>query len=118
MRDIDFRRKFMRCLTNPLSFLLLLALPLSVMPVYAQSGGSCDLARDPIRCKARLEAQAACQDKRGRAKQQCMTTYLPLPDCSQTEDAQRCEARQKARIQCQDKIGRDLRACLNEYGLH
>ncbi len=96
----------------------LFVLMFSIPPALAQGDLRCEQARDPARCLARQKAQIDCQEKRGRARQQCLLAHLPPPDCSRTEDPQRCEARQEARIQCKDKSGRALRACLKEYGLH
>ena len=72
----------------------------------------CRLARDPRRCAARLEARAACRDKRGTEKRRCLAVLLPPPDCQHASDAARCKALAAARAACQGKAGGELRRCM------
>jgi len=82
----------------------------------AASVMDCGAARDPARCVGRQQAQDACQDLRGRARQQCLLDHLPAPDCSAAEAPTRCQQRQQARAACKGLSGKAWRACLSEQG--
>jgi hypothetical protein len=103
---------------------LLTGLIVGVLPLCAEaqqaaaSGGTkvvdCNKARDPQRCQAREAARAACQDKRGAARRQCMEDSMPPTDCSKAPNPARCSAMLAAREACKDKVGPAHRQCMRE----
>jgi hypothetical protein len=90
---------------------LLLALPAQAQP-GAQAATDCAKARAPQRCGARQAAAAACQDKRGPERRQCIDDRMPPPDCAKARNPTRCEAMNQAKAACQGKAGKEHRLCL------
>ena len=74
--------------------------------------GDCRQARDPQRCAARLEARAACRDKRGLDRHQCLAALMPPPDCRKAADPARCHALAAARAACKGKAGAEFPRCV------
>jgi len=106
----------MRGFTLSLAAALIMAVAVPAAHAYLDLGatltGDCRLARDPRRCAARLEARAACRDKRGVEKRRCLEALLPPPDCSRAADPARCAALAAARAACRGKAGAELRRCM------
>lgn len=97
----------------------LIAAPLPTTALAQTTGGApkaidCGKARDPQRCQAREAARAACQDKRGAARRQCIEDAMPPPDCSKSPNPARCSAMLAAREACKDKAGPAHRQCMRE----
>jgi hypothetical protein len=74
----------------------------------------CSKASNPQHCADRQKAQAACQDLRGTARQDCMTDNMPPPDCGKSANPERCAAQQTQRLACKGKYGPDRQACVKE----
>ncbi len=74
----------------------------------------CRKASNPQHCLDRQQAQTACKDLRGPARQDCMTDHMPPPDCDKSADPARCAAMQSARTACKGKYGPERQACLQE----
>jgi len=72
----------------------------------------CAKARNPERCEARQKARAACPDKRGADRRQCVKEHMPPPDCSKAPNPARCAAMQAAQEACRGKSGADYRQCV------
>jgi hypothetical protein len=86
-------------------------------PTSALPGSSpeCRKARDPQRCEALKEAQAACADKRGAEKKSCVQNAMPPADCSKASHPQRCADHQKAKEACKEKSGREYKQCIRQH---
>lgn len=74
----------------------------------------CAKARNPERCEARQKARAACLDKRGPERRQCVKDNMPPPDCAKAPNPARCAAMQAAQEACKGKVGPAHRQCLRD----
>lgn len=92
----------------------LLALPALAQSLVRSAVEPCAMARDSVRCEARLAALKVCAAKRSAEKQACLAARMPPPDCRRTQDPPRCEAEQRAAEICRGKAGRELKQCLRD----
>lgn len=78
----------------------------------------CGKAADPARCTARQAAheqvRAACSDKVGSERRQCMHQQAQQIDCARARVPQQCEARKQAYAACRERSGPDFKRCVQE----
>jgi hypothetical protein len=78
----------------------------------------CSKAADPAQCEARRaaheQALAACRDRIGGERRQCMHQHAQQIDCARARVPQQCEARKRAYAACQELGGPDFKRCVQE----
>ena len=78
----------------------------------------CPLAVDPEACKAhqqaRDQARAACGDKFGLERRQCMDEQMRNFDCAKSSNPAQCEARMKVYQECKGQAGPAFRQCVQQ----
>ncbi|MGE5469327.1 MAG: hypothetical protein ACM3X0_00880 [Bacteroidota bacterium] len=83
-----------------------------------RSPRDCSQAPDPAACTARRaardEAMAACQDKAGPQRRECMQVQMQNVDCSKMGNPERCAAHKAASQACQGQSGPALRQCMQD----
>lgn len=96
------------------SLMALLAQANALAQLGAPQAVDCAKARDPEGCVARQQARAACGDKRGPERRECVRAHLPPPDCAKAAKPARCLAEQAAQEACKGKVGAAHRQCLRD----
>jgi len=78
----------------------------------------CPQAPNPEACKAhqqaRDQARAACGDRFGRERRQCMDEQMRNFDCARSGNPAQCEARMKVYQECQGQAGPAFRQCVQQ----
>lgn len=78
----------------------------------------CMQTANPSACQAhqtaRQQARAACQDKAGPARRECMKEQMRDYKCSQSANPQQCEARKIAYQDCKGQTGPAFRQCVQQ----
>lgn len=78
---------------------------------------NCSQMNNPAACEARqaarAKAMAACKDKAGTERRQCMHEQrMAGTDCSTSRNPQQCEARKQAYQACKGQTRAKLRQCM------
>jgi hypothetical protein len=78
----------------------------------------CTQAPNPEACKAhqqaRDQAHAACSDKFGPERKQCMGEQMQNFDCAKSGNPPQCEARKKVYQECKGQAGLAFRQCVQQ----
>ena len=78
----------------------------------------CSKAPNPETCQAHQafhqQARAACQDKVGPDRRQCMAEQMQSFDCNKAGNPAQCEARKKVYQECKGQAGQAFRQCVQQ----